>query len=122
VGREEDVEHLVAATVERFGHIDLFVSNAGIAIDGGIETTTDQWQKIIGVDLMSEISSSKASTTPPRAGTRSPPSNWPTSSSTASAHPWVLEKFAIKGRDYEEYISTMRAGRAAETARTAAAA
>jgi short-subunit dehydrogenase len=39
-----------------------------------------------------------------------------------NTHPWVLEKFAIKGRDYEEYISTMRAGRAAETARTAAAA
>ena len=21
-----------------------------------------------------------------------------------NTHPWVLEKFAIKGRDYEEYI------------------
>ena len=41
VGREEDIEHLVAATVERFGRIDLFVSNAGIAVDGGIDTPTD---------------------------------------------------------------------------------
>jgi NAD(P)-dependent dehydrogenase (short-subunit alcohol dehydrogenase family) len=37
-----------------------------------------------------------------------------------STHPWVLEKFAVKGRDYEEYIAVMRAGRAAEVARVAA--
>jgi short-subunit dehydrogenase len=30
-----------------------------------------------------------------------------------STHPWVLEKFAVKARDYEEYIAMMRAGRAA---------
>jgi NAD(P)-dependent dehydrogenase (short-subunit alcohol dehydrogenase family) len=55
VGRDADVEHLVNATVERFGRIDLFVSNAGIGIDGGLDTTDEQWQKIIGVNLMSEI-------------------------------------------------------------------
>jgi NAD(P)-dependent dehydrogenase (short-subunit alcohol dehydrogenase family) len=45
VGREEDIENLVAATIEHFGRIDLFVSNAGIAIDGGIDTPTDKWHK-----------------------------------------------------------------------------
>jgi NAD(P)-dependent dehydrogenase (short-subunit alcohol dehydrogenase family) len=55
VGRDADVEHLVNATVEHFGRIDLFVSNAGIGIDGGLDTTDEQWQKIIGVNLMSEI-------------------------------------------------------------------
>ncbi len=30
-----------------------------------------------------------------------------------NTHPWVLEKFAVKGRDYEEYIRMMRAGRVA---------
>src|SRR5262245_43225502 len=59
VAREEDIKHLVEATIERFGRIDLFVSNAGIAIDGGLETTTEQWQKIIGVNLMSEIYAAK---------------------------------------------------------------
>ena len=59
VGREEDIEHLVAATVEHFGRVDLFVSNAGIAIDGGIDTPTENWQKIIGVNLMSEIFAAK---------------------------------------------------------------
>jgi NAD(P)-dependent dehydrogenase (short-subunit alcohol dehydrogenase family) len=38
VGREEDIKNLVAATIEHFGRIDVFVSNAGIGIDGGIDT------------------------------------------------------------------------------------
>jgi NAD(P)-dependent dehydrogenase (short-subunit alcohol dehydrogenase family) len=35
-----------------------------------------------------------------------------------STHPWVLEKFAVKARDYDEYIAMMREGRAAELARS----
>jgi hypothetical protein len=38
-----------------------------------------------------------------------------------STHPWVLEKFAVKSRDYEQYIAMMRAGRAAEVDRAARA-
>jgi NAD(P)-dependent dehydrogenase (short-subunit alcohol dehydrogenase family) len=38
VGREDDISNLVSATVDRFERIDLFVSNAGIAVDGGIDT------------------------------------------------------------------------------------
>jgi hypothetical protein len=26
-----------------------------------------------------------------------------------NTHPWVLEKFAIKARDYDEYVRTLRA-------------
>jgi hypothetical protein len=38
-----------------------------------------------------------------------------------NTHPWVLEKFAVKGRDYDEYIRMLRAGRAqAESKATAA--
>jgi hypothetical protein len=36
-----------------------------------------------------------------------------------STHPWVLEKFAVKARDYDQYIAMMRAGRAAEGAKAA---
>jgi NAD(P)-dependent dehydrogenase (short-subunit alcohol dehydrogenase family) len=53
--RGEDIEHLVAATIQRFGRIDLFVSNAGIVIDGGIDTPTHDWQKIIGVNLLPQV-------------------------------------------------------------------
>src|SRR5262249_25080111 len=52
VSREEDIANLVSTTVDHFGRIDLFVSNAGIAVDGGIDTPNDKWQKIIGVNLM----------------------------------------------------------------------
>jgi NAD(P)-dependent dehydrogenase (short-subunit alcohol dehydrogenase family) len=55
VGREEDIANLVSATVDHFGRIDLFVSNAGIAVDGGLDTPNDGWHKIIDVNLMSEI-------------------------------------------------------------------
>ena len=59
VGREEDVANLVARTIERFGRIDLFVSNAGIAIDGGIEVPTDKFRKVMDVNLMSELFAAK---------------------------------------------------------------
>ena len=55
VGREKDIKNLVAATIGHFGRIDLFVLNAGIAIDGGIDTPTDKRQKIIDVNLLSQV-------------------------------------------------------------------
>jgi len=30
-----------------------------------------------------------------------------------STHPWVLERFAVKARNYDEYIRMLRADRAA---------
>jgi len=188
VGREEDVARLVAATVERFGRIDLFVSNAGIAVDGGIDTSNEGWQKIIGVNLMSEIYAARhavphmleqgsgyllnvasaagllvipdtvsytvtkhaaigftewlavmygdrgigvsvlcpaAVLTPILAGKEDTPEGQDAITTEQLAdivvkglaeerfmintHPWVLEKFAIKARDYDEYIRTLRA-------------
>ena len=35
-----------------------------------------------------------------------------------STHPWVLDKFAIKARDYDEYIRLLQADRAAAAATT----
>jgi NAD(P)-dependent dehydrogenase (short-subunit alcohol dehydrogenase family) len=188
VGREEDVADLVAATVERFGRIDLFVSNAGIAVDGGVDTPNDGWRKIIGVNLMSEIYAARhalphmleqgsgyllnvasaagllvipdtvsytvtkhaaigftewlavmygdrgigvsvlcpaAVLTPILAGKEDTPEGQDAITTEQLAdivmdglaqerfmintHPWVLEKFAIKARDYDEYIRTLRA-------------
>jgi NAD(P)-dependent dehydrogenase (short-subunit alcohol dehydrogenase family) len=196
VSREEDVEHLVAATIEHFRRIDLFVSNAGIAIDGGIDTPTGKWQKIIGVNLMSEVFAAKyaiphmlrqgsgyllnvasaggllvifdtvsytvtkhaaigftewlaatyddqgigvsvlcpaAVRTPIIAGKEDTPEGRDaiTTDQLAdivvqglaaerfmiSTHPWVLETFAVKARDYDEYIAMLRADRAAELAK-----
>lgn len=188
VGREEDIANLVSATVDRFGRIDLFVSNAGIAIDGGIDTPTNKWQKIIGVNLMSEVFAARyaiphmleqgsgyllnvasaggllvipdtvsytvtkhaaigftewlavmygdrgvgvsvlcpaAVRTPILEGKDDTPEGKDaiTTDELAdivmeglakehfmiSTHPWVLEKWAIKARDYDEYIRTLQA-------------
>jgi NAD(P)-dependent dehydrogenase (short-subunit alcohol dehydrogenase family) len=198
VGREEDIEDLVAATIERFGRIDLFVSNAGIAIDGGIDTPTDKWHKIIGVNLLSQVFAAKyavphmleqgsgyllnvasaagllvifdtvsytvtkhasiglaewlaatyvdqgigvsvlcpaAVRTPILAGKEDTPEGQDAIDTDQladivieglaaehfmiSTHPWVLEKFSVKARDYDEYIAAMRAGRAEEAVKAA---
>jgi NAD(P)-dependent dehydrogenase (short-subunit alcohol dehydrogenase family) len=200
VGKEEDIANLVATTVDHFGRIDLMVSNAGIGIDGGIELPTEKWQKIINVNLMSEVWGAKyavphmleqgsgyllntasaagllvifdtvgytvtkhaaigftewlaatyddqgigvsvlvpaAVKTPILAGKEDTPEGQDAITTTQLAdivmeglaeerfmintHPWVLEKFAVKGRDYDEYIRMLRAGRAAAESKTAAA-
>jgi NAD(P)-dependent dehydrogenase (short-subunit alcohol dehydrogenase family) len=199
VGREEEIESLVSTTIDRFGRIDLFVSNAGIAIDGGLETPTDAWQKIIAVNLMSEVYAAKhaippmleqgsgyllnvasaagllvipdtlsytvtkhaaigftewlaatygdrgigvsvlcpaAVRTPILAGKESSPEGQDAITTDELAdiviqglaeerfmiatHRWVLEKFAIKARDYDEYIRMLQADRVKAAAATAA--
>ena len=53
VSKEEDVERLFAATVERFGRIDMLFNNAG---RGGApkpfdELTFDEWRKVVDLNL-----------------------------------------------------------------------
>jgi len=200
VGREDAIEHLVAATIERFGRIDLFVSNAGIAVDCGLETPNDKWHKIIDINLMAQIWAAKHAIPHMRAQVSGYLLNvasaggllviydtvaytvtkhasigfteWlaatrggngigvsvlcPAAVKTAilagkddtpegqdaitveqladiviegladeqfliNTHPWVLEKFAVKARDYDEYIQILQRDYAAELAKTAAA-
>jgi len=52
VSQEADVTRLFATTVERFGRIDIVVSNAGIQKDASITgMTLAQWQAVIDVNL-----------------------------------------------------------------------
>ena len=201
VGREEDIEQLVAAALERFGRIDLFVSNAGIAVDGGLDTPNDKWRKIIDVNLMSQVYAARhaiphmleqgsgyllnvasaggllviydtvgytvtkhasigfsewlaathggrgigvsvlcpaAVKTPILEGKEDTPEGQDaiTTEQLAeivvnglaeerfmiSSHPWVLEKFSVKARDYDEYIRLLQGDYAEELAKTTAAA
>jgi NAD(P)-dependent dehydrogenase (short-subunit alcohol dehydrogenase family) len=47
--------------VERtYGPIDLFVSNAGIARGGGLETSNDLWRQVMDVNLMSHVYAARA--------------------------------------------------------------
>lgn len=52
VTNEQMVEDLVDLTVQQYGRLDLFVSNAGVVISGPIqEFTFSDWQKVIDVNL-----------------------------------------------------------------------
>src|SRR6202022_4380399 len=55
VSRESDVEKIVKRVQSAHGRIDIFCSNAGIAVGGGPEAPTDQWQRIWDVNLMSHV-------------------------------------------------------------------
>ena len=52
VASEASVEALFAGVSERFGHADVLFNNAGIVLErDAVETTFDEWQRIIGVNL-----------------------------------------------------------------------
>lgn len=55
VGQEEDIRRLIEEVETSHGPIDLFCSNAGIAIGGGPEVANDEWQKIWDINLMSHV-------------------------------------------------------------------
>ena len=52
VTKREDVERLMAETIEKFGRIDIAVNNAGIEIKKPfLEITDDEWKKVLDVNL-----------------------------------------------------------------------
>jgi len=55
VSHEEEVAHLVEKVQGAHGRIDIFCSNAGIAVGGGPEAATADWQRIWDVNLMSHV-------------------------------------------------------------------
>lgn len=55
VSREPDVKMLVDRVEADHGRIDIFCSNAGIAVGGGPEAPTEQWQRIWDVNVMSHV-------------------------------------------------------------------
>ena len=55
VSREEEVASLVARALELHGRIDLFASNAGLAISGGPETPDSGWQQSWDVNVMAHV-------------------------------------------------------------------
>ncbi len=60
VSREEQVADLVTRATRHFGRIDLFFSNAGVAVGGGLETPVSGWQKAWDVNVMSQVHAAKA--------------------------------------------------------------
>jgi 3-oxoacyl-[acyl-carrier protein] reductase len=62
VSRAADVEHLIQATVERFGRLDILVHNAGRSANGDFEMLTDaDWQDDLDLKLFGAIRAARAS-------------------------------------------------------------
>src|SRR5437879_2722240 len=60
LSKEADVIALVKRATEEFGQIDLFCSNAGIGIEGGVETPNSEWQRIWDINFMAHVFAARA--------------------------------------------------------------
>ena len=60
VSSRSEIESLVREVEAASGPIDLFVSNAGIAIEGGPEVGVDAWNRIWGINVMSHVHAAHA--------------------------------------------------------------
>jgi NAD(P)-dependent dehydrogenase (short-subunit alcohol dehydrogenase family) len=57
---EQEVAGLVARTLEHYGHIDLFCSNAGVFPGGGVEVDTEAWQDVFAVNVLAHVYAARA--------------------------------------------------------------
>jgi NAD(P)-dependent dehydrogenase (short-subunit alcohol dehydrogenase family) len=60
VSREAEIRALVDRVTRECGPIDLFCSNAGIAIAGGADAPDEAWQRIWDVNVMSNVWAARA--------------------------------------------------------------
>lgn len=61
VSRESDIRSLVETTLERFGRIDIYVSNAGIiGPAGGVEIADSVWNKMWEIHVMAHVWAARA--------------------------------------------------------------
>ena len=60
VSRQQDIRALVDQALSSEGRIDLFCSNAGIAVDGGPEVIDDDWDRIWRINTLAHIFAARA--------------------------------------------------------------
>lgn len=60
VSVEADIEHLVSKVEQELGPIDLFHSNAGIAVGGSVDASDEDWHRIWDVNLMAHVYATRA--------------------------------------------------------------
>jgi NAD(P)-dependent dehydrogenase (short-subunit alcohol dehydrogenase family) len=60
VGAEANLVNLVQEATKRYGAIDLFCSNAGIFLAGGVEVPDADWQRIWQVNVLSHLYAARA--------------------------------------------------------------
>jgi NAD(P)-dependent dehydrogenase (short-subunit alcohol dehydrogenase family) len=60
VSKEAEIQTLVDAVIGRHGQIDLFCSNAGIFIEGGLDTPDDEWERILSINFRAHLYAARA--------------------------------------------------------------
>ncbi len=61
VSKENQVEAMFAAAIEKFGTVDILINNAGIQQDAPFhEMTLDQWQRVIDINLTGQFLCARA--------------------------------------------------------------
>lgn len=55
VSREEEVARLIDETEDGWGPIGLFCSNAGIFVRGGLETPSEDWERMLAVNVRAHV-------------------------------------------------------------------
>lgn len=60
VGKEADIRRLVDESTQKYGPIDLYCSNAGIALGGGVDAPDSDWQRTWDIHLMSHVYAARA--------------------------------------------------------------
>lgn len=60
VTSQEQVSALVEQAEEAFGRVDVFCSNAGIIVAGGVEVPDEAWERIWAVNVLSHIYAARA--------------------------------------------------------------
>jgi len=60
VRKEEDLARVVARATQVYGRVDLFCSNAGISVAGGVETSDYEWQRIWEINVRAHIYAARA--------------------------------------------------------------
>jgi NAD(P)-dependent dehydrogenase (short-subunit alcohol dehydrogenase family) len=60
VAWESDIQALVAEAYDKFGQIDLFCSNAGVMLEGGLEVSDSQWHHVWKINFLSHVYAARA--------------------------------------------------------------
>ena len=60
VSREDDIRQLASAAEERYGRIDVYFSNAGIVVRGGLESPDELWEKNWKIHVMAHVWAARA--------------------------------------------------------------
>ena len=60
VAQESDINNLVVSTLEKYGSVDIFCSNAGIIGRHGLDASLKEWRRTMDVNFMAHLLAARA--------------------------------------------------------------